>query len=152
MDLNNDKLTDVIKTNSTDYYVWLNLKDGRWSNAFVSSSPDSQATFDRSYIRLADMNGDRLQDIVWLEDDLCLYYPNKGFGEFEATPVTMENPPFASGDESRLIMADVNGDGMSDVLHVGTSRVRVWLNLGLYSTDHSKGRFADFFTISPPIQ
>jgi len=148
-DLNNDKMTDVMKTASGVSFVWLNLKQGRWSNAFISALPNSQLQFDRSYLRLADMNGDRVQDLVWIQNDMCSYYPGKGFGEF-GSGVQMSNSPFGVTDESRLLMADVNGDGMDDTLYVGTGTVKVWINLGLNPSDHTKGRFANSFTVTAP--
>ncbi|OQY54788.1 MAG: hypothetical protein B6245_20775 [Desulfobacteraceae bacterium 4572_88] len=148
IDLSNDKLADVMRTESSDAFVWLNLRDGRWSGAFLPLLPNANLQLDQPHVRLADMNGDRLQDMVWLQDEICTYYPGKGFGEF-GSAVAMSDPPFGITDESRLLMADVNGDGRSDVLHV-TGQVKVWLNLGLDPLDHSKGRFANPFTVSDP--
>ncbi|MCP4108690.1 MAG: hypothetical protein GY749_24605 [Desulfobacteraceae bacterium] len=145
-DLNNDKLIDVIKLYSGDCSVWLNMKDGRWSSAFTSVLTSSQLDFGRSSVRLADMNGDRIQDIVVIRDGICTYYPGMGFDKF-GPAVQMENPPFGVDDQSRLLMADVNGDGMNDVLYVKTGSVKVWLNIGLDPLDHTKGRFANFFPL-----
>ncbi|MCP4104362.1 MAG: hypothetical protein GY749_02320, partial [Desulfobacteraceae bacterium] len=96
-----------------------------------------------------DMNGDRLQDILKIQNDMCSYYPGRGFGEF-GSAVAMSDPPFGITSQSRLLIADVNGDGMDDALYVGTGTVKVWLNLGLNPDDHTKGRFADMFSVSAP--
>ncbi|MCP4104548.1 MAG: hypothetical protein GY749_03270, partial [Desulfobacteraceae bacterium] len=82
-----------------------------------------------------DMNGDRLQDILKIQNDMCSYYPGRGFGEF-GSAVAMSDPPFGITSQSRLLIADVNGDGMDDALYVGTGTVKVWLNLGLNPDDH----------------
>jgi RHS repeat-associated protein len=151
IDLNNDKLIDVMRTDSSVASVWLNLKEGRWSKAFTPEFSFTTLQFTQPKVRLADMNGDRLQDLLWLENDACAYYPGMGFGEFGAA-VTMENPPFGIITENNLLTADVNGDGLSDMLYVPVpGDVKVWLNLGLDSENHSKGRFANPFSVPEPL-
>ena len=104
--------------------------------------PNPNLGLDRPYVRLADMNGDRIQDLVWVQSDQCTWYPGKGFGEFGA-PVPMANPPFGVLDETRLLLADVNGDGLSDAIYVSTGTFRVWINLGLDPADPTRARFAN---------
>lgn len=151
VDLNNDKRIDVMRINGTDISLWLNDGKQRWSEVFVRGVPaaDAALRLDNPNIRFADMNGDRLQDLVNLKNDYCAYYPNQGFGQFGAA-VRCDNPPGNVTDESRLLLADVNGDGLSDVLAVDSAQVRVWLNLGLNPADHQQLRLADAFSVAAP--
>lgn len=149
VDLNSDKLTDVMRTESGNAFVWLNLKDGNWQAASITTLPNASLQFDRNYTRLADMNGDRIQDLVWLEEDICSYWPGMGFGEF-ASEIEMTNSPGTINDPAGLQLADVNGDGLSDVIYVEGALVKVWINLGLLPTDHSQGHFAIPFSVTGP--
>ena len=156
VDQNNDKRIDVMRISGTGVVqVWLNRPGGstdrgnRWSSAFTDGLSNRNLGFDLPTTRLADMNGDRIQDLVWVQNDLCTWYPGQGFGEF-GPPVRMSNPPFGVLDQAGLLLADVNGDGLGDVLYVGTGTVRVWLNLGLDPADLSRGRFANPFTVAAP--
>ncbi|HRK33882.1 MAG TPA: toxin TcdB middle/N-terminal domain-containing protein, partial [Candidatus Hydrogenedentes bacterium] len=149
LDVNNDKYIDVMKTESLEYVVWINLGDDGWSEEFIADSVNPLAMFNRSYIRLADMNGDRLQDLVWIEEDFCAYYPAKGFGSF-GTAIEFENPPDNIVNPARVNLADINGDGRSDALYIGETETRVYINLGLNTENPSFCRFANAITVSTP--
>ncbi len=149
VDANNDKRIDIMQTGSLNYFVWINQKSGKWSNRHTTASPDSQLQFNRNTTKLADMNGDRIPDLVHLENQVCFYCPGKGYGQY-AGPVQMNNPPSQITDDTRLFLTDVNGDGLSDAIHVGDS-TRVWLNLGPEPDDTSRARFASSFSISTPL-
>lgn len=149
VDANNDKLIDVMQTTSLNYFVWINLKAGKWSGRYTTASADTQLQFNRDTTKMADMNGDRILDLVHLENGVCFYYPGKGYGEY-ASCVEMNNPPIQVIDSTRLLLTDVNGDGLNDAIHLGDG-VRVWLNLGLDPEEHTSGRFAPPFSISTPL-
>ncbi|MCP4702430.1 MAG: hypothetical protein GY862_37055 [Gammaproteobacteria bacterium] len=149
-DLNHDKRIDVMRIDGTDISLWLNDGKQRWSKRFLTARPpNSELHLSNPNIRFADMNGDRLQDLVNIKNDYCAYYPNMGFGQFGAI-VRCDNPPGSVADESRLLLADVNGDGLSDVLAVDMTRVRVWLNMGLNPDNHQQLRLASSFDVTAP--
>ena len=93
-------------------------------------------------LHFADMNGDRLLDLVDLHVDGTFvqvrYRPNRGCGrlalprpvrytaggrDFAAIPTEVE-----PGEALRL--ADVTGDGLADLLFPSSGVVRLWVNLG----------------------
>jgi len=150
VDVNNDKLIDVVKTSSFDILVSLNSGSGRWSNPISQPLPNPNLQLDSAVVRLADMNGDRLQDLLWIQSDLAVYYPSRGMGEFGAA-IIMDNPPFGVINNQNLVMADLNGDGLSDAAYVTGNSVRVWLNAGLNPGDHSRARFANSFQVLSPF-
>jgi RHS repeat-associated protein len=81
----------------------------------------------------ADMTGDGLSDQVMVRNGngSVIYWPNLGNGRFGA-PVTMDGAPrFAPDgefDAGRLIFADIDGSGTSDILYVGNGEVTVCTN------------------------
>ncbi len=111
-------------------------------------APGIPARFDDAAFRLADLNGDGLLDLAYVATGTSVkYWPGRGTGYFgtgdEPAPGTAfcpsdrwiampapagSVPTFASPDETRL--EDINGDGLEDLVHLGPSRIRVWLNLG----------------------
>ncbi|MAQ18085.1 MAG: hypothetical protein CMN30_25215 [Sandaracinus sp.] len=97
-------------------------------------------------LRTADMNGDGLVDLVRLRRGHLLYWPARGTNG-DGAPVFGLGPAncpagFASGREVRMInppaeinveldgvyLADVNGDGATDVVQVRFNDIDVWFN------------------------
>src|SRR5262249_37542397 len=68
--------------------------------------------FEDPRVRLADMNGDGLNDIVLLHNGRIDYWPNLGYGRF-GKRVTMANAPRLEldFDPKRLFLVDLNGTG-----------------------------------------
>ncbi|GAA3788795.1 SpvB/TcaC N-terminal domain-containing protein [Streptomyces phyllanthi] len=80
---------------------------------------------------LADMSGDGLADLVRVRHDEVRYWPNLGYGRFGAA-VVMDDPPLLDApdlfDPHRVLLADLDGAGPHDLLYVGTSGVRAYVN------------------------
>jgi hypothetical protein len=89
------------------------------------------------------MNGDGLPDIARLRSGQLLYWPGRGNGSWgvgdrDACPaggfaidrhVTVGNAPrFGTADAGRLLLADVNGDALSDLVEVRATDVDVYIN------------------------
>jgi len=144
-DANNDKRIDIMQTTSSNHFVWINQKNNTWSKRFTKNSTDLRLQFDRNTTKLADMNGDRIPDLVHLERGICFYYPGKGYGDYSQR-IKMKNPPDKINDETRFILADINGDGLNDLIHAGNNII-VWINKGIDPENHNYGRFAAPFTI-----
>jgi RHS repeat-associated protein len=144
LDVNGDRLTDIMQTAGAYIYVWVNLNAQQWSAPYVVPSPNPSIQFSDPEVHLADMNGDKLVDLVYLSSGICYYYPAMGYGQF-GPKVVMNNPPSNIADTTRLFLADVNGDGLADVIYIGGSSISIYLNLGLDPSAPTTGRFA------PPI-
>lgn len=80
-------------------------------------------------VRLADMTGDGLTDIVLVHEGRIDYWPNLGYGRF-GPRVTMANAPRLNGsfDPKRLFLVDLNGTGCADLVYVDFQRVHFWFN------------------------
>lgn len=169
-DINFDKKIDIIRTNTngtlsyclsqqgadTDHAPFGNFpgpedvdenSDGQlnsipWncfgSQAASALNPDS--LLQNSSYRLADMNGDRLQDMVWLRqvDDLAVigYFPAKGLADFDDYVSLTSNINIGAFAIEDIKLTDVNADGLADLVKVQPGSVTVWFNLA----DH---RFSD---------
>ncbi len=138
-DIDFDKRIDVIKSDFGAYSVWFNLGDGVYSDEVVVDGAFHNGQFvdfADPGVALADVNGDRLCDIVKITAISVVYFPSMGRGRFDAA-VEMFLPDRAlddspTGNLSRAKMTDVNGDGLSDLVveRAQGDDLWFWLNLG----------------------
>jgi RHS repeat-associated protein len=81
----------------------------------------------------ADMLGDGGSHLVHIRDGLLRVWPHLGHGRFGA-PIVAEGAALlgAAGqlDPRRLMFADLNGDGVADLLYLGQDEIRTWINAG----------------------
>ena len=135
VDLDHDRRTDWMRINPATgrVTVALNEGDGVFSAATTMPDidPDEQLTFGtENPLRLADMNGDGLTDLVTVRRGRLRYFPSQGFGTFGGA-VSMEGAPTLEDNELAAVqIRDLTGDGLADLVLVGASEVRVWCNLG----------------------
>ncbi len=103
----------------------------------------SGVQFDDPDVRFAEMNGDGLPDIVRLRSGQVLYWPGRGNGFWgtgerddcnagsfgQDRHLQMENAPsFGTTAPGGLQLADVNGDGLADLVEFRVDAVDVYLN------------------------
>ncbi|WP_406656532.1 FG-GAP-like repeat-containing protein [Methanolobus sp. ZRKC2] len=140
-DVNGDGLVDIIRgydAYNDKYGTWLNTGSG-WSSSSTWNPP---VPFSGNGVdvgtRLADLNGDGLVDIIRGYDaynDKYGTWLNTGSGWSSASTW---NPPVAfsgNGADNGVRLADVNGDGLVDLLRGynngnGNTYLSAWLNTG----------------------
>ncbi len=138
-DLNLDKAMDLMATDYGYISYLLNRPDAGPNRKLVYGEGETllprEVEFSNDWV-LADMNGDRLLDLVlpgpsWLGTEIAF---NTGLGNFEQ-PIVMPGGPDSShyGDllETRLRLVDLNQDGYADYLLVDPytpHEVVVWIN------------------------
>jgi RHS repeat-associated protein len=147
VDLDGDGLTDIARS-GTRLECYFNSAPRRdaWKRsrriARRNNSVFPNVRFSDPRVRLADVNGDGLQDIVFVHDGDFVYWPSIGHGEW-AEPIHMERSPRLRPDMDprRLLVGDVDGDGLADAVFVEDRRVTLWMN-------HAGNSFGDPIVIS----
>ncbi len=132
IDLNGDGVTDALRSGSRmECYFndptqgWQSVREVERQN--LALFPD--ISFSDQRIKLADMTGDGLQDIVLLAQGQISYWPNLGYGNWGARIVMSGSPRFPEGYEPRhILLGDVDGDGVADLVYVGNGTTSLWLN------------------------
>ncbi|MFO0570865.1 MAG: toxin TcdB middle/N-terminal domain-containing protein, partial [Polyangiaceae bacterium] len=164
VDVDFDGLVDVVVTTGTEVQTYFSLGrypggDGRFGQAVptgpatatLSTEPvrtcvpwsATPVRFSDPDIKLSDMNGDGIADIVRIHQGEIIYWPGRGnglwgtgkrddcpAGSFGANRhVTMAKAPFYSDVQGQgLRLDDVNGDGLSDLVEIRFGEIDVWLN------------------------
>ena len=139
MDLDGDGVTDALRT-GPQFELYYNDPDDGWSDLERRERIDSDAfpnvTFEDPRVKLGDMTGDGLQDILLVHHGRVEYWPYRGYGRW-GRRVTMRNSPrfedaaFFPGigfDPKRLLVGDVDGDGVADLIYVSSGHITVWIN------------------------
>jgi RHS repeat-associated protein len=88
-------------------------------------------------LRFIDVTGDGLTDVLITDQDVFTWYPSLrrwGFGPGERTYSSLneEHGPelvFANADQS-IYLADMSGDGLSDLVRIRNGEVCYWPNIG----------------------
>ncbi len=157
LDVNNDGLMDVVVARSQDFIVYLNHPKTPWIEVLNPGNPTG-FLFTNSNVLFADMNGDRMEDLVYLDANGYIWYlPNMGYGEFGKSEVFMSGSPMLSEakiSDHTILLMDVNGDGLADLVQVDSQEISVWLNKGnnSYAAVQTHQNTPGFFTGTPELR
>ena len=88
-------------------------------------------------LRFVDVTGDGLVDVLITDQDVFTWYPSLrkwGFGAGEYTPSSLDEergPALVLADADQSIyLADMSGDGLSDLVRIRNGEVCYWPNIG----------------------
>lgn len=134
VDLDGDGVTDAIRAGSRLECYFNDPHQGWLSDAdhvrFVEWRSDGfPANFSDPRVKWADMTSDGMQDVVLIHNGRIDYWPNLGYGEF-GPRVTMRNSPHLpfDYDPRRLLVGDVDGDDLADIIYVENTQITLWIN------------------------
>ena len=136
VDINFDKAIDIMQTDSQNGFCYvINGQVEGGANTFLDDVPtqaeDLGVQFSDGW-QFADVNGDRLQDLVKLQTQEggggVLVHYNSGWGGFEKRLIMTGEPIGSEVNLEELHLSDINQDGLSDCIQVREGLVRIWLN------------------------
>lgn len=110
--------------------------DGQWEPFFAFGRVASVTSGDPN-ARYIDLNGDGKADLLITEEQVLRWYPSLGKEGYDAAEqwpksIDEERGPallFADGTQT-IFLADINGDGLTDIVRIRNADVCYWPNLG----------------------
>ena len=150
VDLDGDGVTDAIRSGARLECYFNDPQEGwnrtrRVERQALAEFPN--VNFSDPRVRWADMSGDGLQDIILVHDGGVEYWPNLGNGNWGGRISMRDSPRFPYDyDPSRILIGDVDGDGLADIVYVDHRSVTLWIN-------QSGHAWSDHITIqgTPPV-
>ncbi|MEH2358572.1 SpvB/TcaC N-terminal domain-containing protein [Nostoc sp.] len=136
LDLAGDGQPDVVMLRGTTPGFYERTQDEHWES-FVAFKSLPNLDWDNPNLKFIDLDGDGHSDILITEDDCFVWYPSlaeDGFGTAERVhqPWDEEKGPrivFADSTQS-IYLADMSGDGLTDIVRIRNGDVCYWANLG----------------------
>jgi|SRR5882724_208364 len=93
--------------------------------------------WDSPNLKLIDLDGDGHADVLISEDDVFTWYPSRvreGFGPAQRVPRPFDEehgPALVFADRTETVfLADLSGDGLTDLVRIRNGEVCYWPNLG----------------------
>ncbi|MDX2972519.1 FG-GAP repeat domain-containing protein [Kribbella solani] len=144
LDVTGDGVQDLVDTRGRGYFGRV---DRAWSGFEPFGSAPTQA-FDDPNLRMADLTGDGFSDLLCTADDGFTWYESTGPGGW--SPARQADAPADDDHGPRLVfadpeqavyLADMSGDGLTDLVRVRNGETAYWPSLGY-------GRFGAKVTMS----
>ena len=119
------------------FHERIDAPEGRGWSAFRTFDTLPQVDFDDPGTRLVDLDGDGLPDVLVAEEDGWTWFRGKGPAGW-GDPIRVVPRPGGSPPPLRLVasptevvfVADINGDGLADIVRVRDGQVTWWPSLG----------------------
>jgi RHS repeat-associated protein len=116
---------------------YFELNDDKEWVGFRSFNTMPGINFNDPNTRMLDLNGDGKAEVVISEENAFTWYPSEGRGGFSSARKTSKpfdeeagpNIIFADSKQS-IFLADMSGDGLTDIVRIRNGEVSYWPNLG----------------------
>lgn len=132
VDLDGDGVTDAIRSGTRLECFFNDPLEGWVSTRYVerrSLDEFPNVNFSAPQVKWADMTGNGLQDVVVVNNGSVEYWPSLGRGDWGKRIVMSNSPCFPyDWDPVRVLVGDVDGDGVSDLIYVEDAKVTLWIN------------------------
>ena len=136
MDLAGDGQPDVVMLRGGTPGFYERTQDRGWES-FVAFKSLPNLDWDNPNLKFLDLDGDGHSDILITEDDCFVWYPSlaeDGFGVAQRVHQPWDEEKgarviFADSTQS-IHLADMSGDGLTDIVRICNGEVCYWPNLG----------------------
>jgi len=137
MDLAGGGQLDLVKIGGPTPGFYERNQDKQWEN-FVPFESFPNIDWNDPNIRLVDLTGDGIADILITESDALTWYPSlakRGFGPSSLSMLRSQDeerqPRLVFSDSTQSIyLADMSGDGLTDLVRIRNGEVCYWPNIG----------------------
>ncbi len=129
-DVNGDGLVDFIYSKGTDRKTYINTAQGWLENSsYKLNEPIVNDAFEDQGVRFLDVNGDGLLDYVRGEQSYKKVYLNTGSG-WQRSGFVLPQPIVSNRKPSGMHFAELNGDGLIDIVYGRDNDKKAYLNNG----------------------
>lgn len=132
VDLDGDGVTDAIRSGTRLECFFNDAHEGWTKTLWVERRALEvfpNVNFSDPRVKWGDMTGDGLQDIVLVYNGIVQYWPSLGRGNWGPRITMQDSPHFPYNyDPKRILVGDVDGDGLADIIYVDDTKVMLWIN------------------------
>ena len=136
LSLNGDGRLDVVQHSGPAPGFYERNRNFGWDpHRTFPSAP--RVDYARRGVHFLDVDGDGLTDVMIAEDNAIVWYPSlsrDGYGpprRVATMPADGRGPVLLTTDDFEVIfLADMSGDGLSDIVRVGNGSISYWPNRG----------------------